>query len=564
MRFIFKFLVFCIVTAWFGCANPSMPQGGPRDVSPPKLDSLTSTPSPSTNFTDREISLTFDEWITLTDAFNQVVISPPMDKRPEIKLRKKTVTVTFDESEELKPNTTYIINFGNAIKDLTEGNVPPDMQFVFSTGPTLDSLSISGKVVDLATKQPAKDAYVLLYENLADSVIRTSRPYYFTKTDASGQFKFNYLKSDTFRIFGLVDNNYNYQFDLPNEKIAFQKDPIIITDSSKLSISLSLFEEDLPMSFVDYEDREYGKIRMEFNQPPSTVDVDVSEAFDQYYTEVVKDSIIIWYADTATLQERTIYISDKENLKDTVEFKIPPFKTKGELTPRDNRSTQEIHTKGYAKIEFERPIAKVDTSLLQVLVDSVPYLGEKILEVGSEERLLQITLAYQAEKKYILEFLPGCVTDIFGQTHDTLIQPVKVLGDEEFGEMNLKVLFPDSTIQYVLELRTPKDELLDKVVVESDTAFIQTYKTLPAGKYQLTIIEDINRNGKKDSGDYDKGLQPEKIFVKTLDELRKNWTLEAVVEPQFGGEAPKSETAPEPPKNGNRGIRGRGEGGGRK
>ncbi|MCB0640491.1 MAG: carboxypeptidase regulatory-like domain-containing protein, partial [Phaeodactylibacter sp.] len=106
----------------------------------------------------------------------------------------KTVLFEFDENEELRENATYIINFGDAIKDFTEGNIAP-IRFIFSTGDYIDSLEVKGRVVDAVSGEPVSDVLVMLYDNLNDTVVRTERPFYFSRTDKAGQFKIENVKA---------------------------------------------------------------------------------------------------------------------------------------------------------------------------------------------------------------------------------------------------------------------------------------------------------------------------------------------------------------------------------
>ena len=144
-----KYLFFCLallLTAFLAqrCANAVAPTGGPQDTTPPKV--VEALPeNQSINFTGKKIEITFDEYITLENANQNVMISPPLSEKPDIKLKNKTVVIKF--KEDLAPNTTYTINFGSSIKDLHEGNLFTDYVYSFSTGDHIDTLRIAGKVL---------------------------------------------------------------------------------------------------------------------------------------------------------------------------------------------------------------------------------------------------------------------------------------------------------------------------------------------------------------------------------------------------------------------------------
>ena len=181
----------------------------------------------SIRFEAKKIMITFDEFIVLDNVNQQLVVSPPMEEKPEIKLRKKTLIIQFEE--ELKDSTTYTFNFGSAIKDLHEGNKLLNYEYVFSTGDVLDSLSVRGtlKYAENLT-EPEEPISIMLYNDLRDSVPITDIPLYVGRSDDSGVFSVNNLKADVYKVFALKDGNYNFLFDLPTEEIGFLDSSLIV------------------------------------------------------------------------------------------------------------------------------------------------------------------------------------------------------------------------------------------------------------------------------------------------------------------------------------------------
>ena len=182
------------------CANAVAPTGGPKDDKPPVV--VEAVPqNHSIDFVGKKIELTFDEYITLENAKQNVLISPPMSEKPDIKLKNKTVIIKF--KEDLLPNTTYTINFGSAIKDLHEGNQFKDYVYSFATGDHLDTLRIAGKVLNAEDKKPVEDAYVGLYADCdnVDSLPLTVAPNYITKTDKEGNFRLEGLADKKYLVF---------------------------------------------------------------------------------------------------------------------------------------------------------------------------------------------------------------------------------------------------------------------------------------------------------------------------------------------------------------------------
>ena len=203
------------------CANVVAPTGGPKDIIPPKVvDAI-----PQNNsilFIGKKIELTFDEYVNLENANQNVLISPPLQNKPDIKLSNKTLVIRFKEI--LKPNTTYTIDLGSAVKDLHEGNLLTNYHYTFSTGETLDSLTLSGTVLDAETKKPVEELFVSLYRGESDSLYDqpTRRaPDFISRTDKEGKFQFRGLPEGQYLVFALKDVNSNLYYDMPNEMVAF-------------------------------------------------------------------------------------------------------------------------------------------------------------------------------------------------------------------------------------------------------------------------------------------------------------------------------------------------------
>lgn len=215
-----KFLVIIALAALcLNCAQVGSPTGGPRDEDPPKV--LESIPANySSYFEAKKIQITFDEYIVLDNVNQELIVSPPMEEQPEVKLRKRTLIIEFEE--ELKENTTYTFNFGNAIKDLHEGNKLQNFEYVFSTGAVLDSMSVKGSLQNAETLEKPQDPIsIMLYTDLRDSVPLTEIPMYVGRSNDSGVFSVNNLRPGEYKVFALKDGNNNLLFDLPTEEIAF-------------------------------------------------------------------------------------------------------------------------------------------------------------------------------------------------------------------------------------------------------------------------------------------------------------------------------------------------------
>ena len=214
------------------CARiPGSIGGGERDEDPPVF-LHSAPPNYSTNFNASRINITFDEFLQLRDMSSQFYSSPPMLKRPEILLYGKRVRI--DLKEPLLEDITYVFDFGTAITDLNEGNPIEGFTYVFSTGGHLDSLTFTGRVLNAENLRPnAKDdrvaTWVMLYDELCDSIVYKQPPAYIARTDPHGFFTFSNIRPDTFLIFALRDMGANLIFDVPSERIAFS-DTFIVLD----------------------------------------------------------------------------------------------------------------------------------------------------------------------------------------------------------------------------------------------------------------------------------------------------------------------------------------------
>jgi hypothetical protein len=224
------FLGVTIITGGSGCAQIGSISGGTKDTIPPVL--LNATPKVlSTNFTGNKITFTFDEYIDeLQDVQSNVLVSPYPKVNPEFKSKLKTVTVKLKDT--LLPNTTYLINFGKAIRDVNEGNVIKDFTYVFSTGNSIDSLKLSGKVELAETGKPDSTLIVMLYRNAVDTTVQNFKPTYIAFVKGDGSFTFNNLPPGKFNIYALKDGDGGKTYNSKTEPFAFMDQPVFVSDST--------------------------------------------------------------------------------------------------------------------------------------------------------------------------------------------------------------------------------------------------------------------------------------------------------------------------------------------
>lgn len=518
---------------WFGaCANPTAPTGGPRDEQAPRIDSARSTPNFQTNFTQQFFDLTFDEWVVLEKVREQVVVSPPLDF--ELSLKRKTVRFAVKEGDSLRANTTYTVNFGEAIQDLTEGNPAENLRFVFSTGDVLDSLSISGQLYDVVTREAIEEAYFMLYDNLSDTVVNTQRPYYFGRTDAFGRFTIENLKAGTFKGFALKAGAVSgYLYTNAGEQIGFPDTLLRISPDEQLELELALFVEEKPLRFFNAITNQYGLSKLLFNQPPpDELEVILPDSLDFSYfnTSTSRDTLLIWYDLPAAANWSLILRRDTSFLDTT---NIPALDKEAFLTNsrlvrkgRSGGGTRALAPGAAIRLEWNHPLESLDTSRIRLYKDSLRLPIQRAAVDSLAFREMQLTAALQQDSTYRLLLLPDAVIDQYGLSNQDTVELNYRIGNlEDFGNIAINLTELDSTLHYLGELRQG-DQLLDTFYIVQQSDFRYEKRTLSPNKYTIRLIEDRNQNRKWDTGDYLLRRQAEPIYTRALEQLRANWDLE--------------------------------------
>ncbi len=225
-----------------GCAQIGAPMGGPRDSLSPVL--LQSQPANRTiNFTGKNITLTFDEYVQLQNLQQTLLVSPTPKRVPDINFKLKEVTIKIRDT--LEPNTTYSIDLGNSIQDINENNPFRNFRYVFSTGPYIDSLTFSGNIRLAETGKTDSTLIVLLYKDLDDSAVLKYKPRYTARVDSSGKFKFNNLPGGTYHVFGLKDESGQKYYNNKTELFAFADSPVVVNENTP-PVTLLAYQEEKP------------------------------------------------------------------------------------------------------------------------------------------------------------------------------------------------------------------------------------------------------------------------------------------------------------------------------
>ena len=250
MKKCFGFFLSLMVSAYAfivfssGCAQIGAPTGGPKDTLAPVLVKAT-PPQFTRNFKGNRISLNFDEYLDVQDLQNNLLVSPVQKNNPVILYNLKNITIKFRDT--LLPNTTYTVNFGNAVKDVNEGNILREFTYVFSTGNILDSLSYSGKVFLAETGKADSTMIALLYRNADDSAVQKRKPDYIARVKSDGSFIFKNLPSGNFKVYALKDGDGGKTYNSKNEVFAFaDSDVIVSANSIPITLYASALEKEVP------------------------------------------------------------------------------------------------------------------------------------------------------------------------------------------------------------------------------------------------------------------------------------------------------------------------------
>lgn len=529
MKFSQNQVLFIIIFFLFqSCANIVAPSGGKKDERLPKV--LKSEPENySTNFQSKKITIQFDEFLNLKDVENQLIVSPTAKQNPEVKLVKKKIEIKL--KDELIPNTTYTLNFGSSISDFNESNILQDFRYVFSTGDKIDSLQIIGNIQDAFSREKVKETFVLLYTDLSDSAFLKEKPMYSVRTDTGGNFKFDNIKSGTYRLVALKETNNNKIYDSKDEMIGFLNNPINLDSSINVGI-IPLFKEN-PVILKNLDKKyENRLIYLIFNKPTKDLRYTIlndKNADEKKLAENSGDTSTIYLS--SDLDSVLLEINENEKPLDTLTFR----KVKKRKNRNDAEETFAFSLSKNAEpnlrpgspliITASRPVSfsgKKDSIIL--ITDSVSENVLKIVSIDPSKRKLVFNRSFETGKKYSV-IIPDSVLKDNSDTYNNKYEFSFSVNDlENYGNLYIKITTA-SEEPYVAELLDNNSKVVNRISFIKETKL--SYETYTPGEYKLRIIYDTNNNGKWDTGNYLKNIQPEKvIYYSGTINLRANWDME--------------------------------------
>jgi len=587
-RYIFAFAVLFMAFLLQQCASPGPLSGGEKDIDPPVF--LGSDPANySKNIQARKILMEFDEFLVLKELKKNMMISPPLNEEPEVKLKGKKVLIKAPKDLVFDTNTTYTYFFGDAICDLHEENPLHNFEFVFSTGAILDSLSIRGKVLSADHLLPQEDVFVCLYKKGIndtipfDSLPYFIRPYYVARTNKEGEYQLNNLRFDNYLIFAVKDANGNYFYDMPNEDIAFV-DSLIYPQEV-----FDYIPDTIPIDTSDYHlmDSLWGHYAVSVVKKPTQLflfteqdsvprlletKVEENRKIDLYFKYPVRDSIHIrllndsssnpWYMEEFSTNRDSLSLwltripSDSLIIElmvdtiqpDTLKLLVRKKQEEKETGRRRRRNKEDKKGKGHEKqvikytsnvkstldyftqvqFQFETPLQYANFDHI-VLIEDSNKVEPNIKFTDSIQRKLEVSYNWQQAHKYKLILPQEAFEDIFGIQNDSIILNFQTTSEDDYGNIHVHFQF-DSPLQhpmlvFLVKGEAEKEKIIQKHIIYSDT--LLEIKHVQEGDYLIKAIIDNNNNGKWDSGNYGLHLLPEPVYFmqKTLS-LTSGWDLE--------------------------------------
>lgn len=558
------------------CANRgSGPQGGPKDTEPPLL--VAATPlNGSTNVTTKTITLEFNELVSVNNPTQNVIFSPPQKNLPSVKALGKKVNIALQDS--LLPNTTYTIQIKKCIVDYTESNPFADYVYTFSTGDKVDSLQISGKVIDAQTLAAKKNYTVGIHSNLSDTAFSKIKFEKITKTDVNGDFTIYGVAEGTYNLFAINDAGGVNLYQNKGTDIAFMDSSITpyahlhgkIDSISTDSIVVDAFYEYYPKDIIiktfkerdilhrlkNYKRTDKNKFTIIFSEPQDTEPVvkllsDSSLAEDFLKEPFLKertgrrDSLIFWVKDSLLYQKDSLHISVSylrtdslgEAVSQTDSLYLIYRETKAEKRRRENSVNKNVLTFSHnlnrslevydtIKFVFSEPIKEIVTDSISLSL-KVDTTYEKVdyrvmFDDSICKKKLYLIIKKELGGSYQLRMDSASIISIYDIAIDKFNKPFKIKKLEEYS--NLYIKFPSNVNGGIVQLLTEREALVKECPVQDKEAY---FEDVAPGNYYIRMYIDENGNNKWDGGNLEKKIQPEVMYYypKKL-QLRPNWDME--------------------------------------
>lgn len=509
------FLFGIILVFLNACSQYAAPIGGKKDTLAPVL--VKSTPiNKQKNFKGKEIEIFFNEYIRVENPNQKILITP--EPETPFKARIKPTSLRLVYEKPFKDSTTYTFNFTDTVKDVTENNPALSLKLVFSTGSTIDSLRVGGKITDIQTGQPTLNTLVGLYIPNDTLTPTKTKPYYFTRTDTSGVFLLENVKDGRYKVFAFDDKNLNLILNPGPEKAAFLKGELDLkADVDTLKFELFSFYNTPPRSVRTQQmvstytyvfDRGIENYTVHFNNPedsiPSTFKSPTELTF--YNAKATTDTIRVQITVTDSLKNKT-------ELTQKFKFRTPtrrenPDPVTFTALPADNG---DVDRKMEVALEFSKPIKQITTDSLRVFSDSttqVPISQDDYRWEDNRTRFV-LTKPTTAQNNVIIRLGRGAFISVLNDSTARTELNYSIRDPEKYGVLTGQI--NTTATQFIVELLDENFKLVDKQINNPSYRFVN----IKPGRYRLRVIIDENGNGRWDSGHVIENRLPEPIYFYT-------------------------------------------------
>lgn len=508
--------LFAIICVFLNsCSQYAAPIGGKKDTLAPVL--VKSTPiNKQKNFNEKTVEIFFNEYIRVENANQKILITPEPESPFKPKIKPTSLRLVFDKP--FKENTTYTFNFTDAVKDVTENNPALSLKLVFSTGSTIDSIRVGGKVTDIQTGQPTLNTLVGLYV-LNDTLTPTkTKPYYFTRTDTSGVFLLENVKDGRYKIFAFDDKNLNYILNPNTEKMALLKGDLDLKANND-TIKLQLFSfyntpprsvrtQQLVNTYTFVFDRGIESYKVQFTNPQDTL-----PSYFRTPTELT------FFNARATTDTVRLKLTVTDSLKNTTEltqkfkFRTPTRRETPEAVtvsakPADNG---DVDRKMEVVLQFSKPMKHITTDSLRLFSDStnrIPLTSEDYRWEDNQTRFI-LTKATTARNSVALKLGRGAFVSVLNDSTAAAELNYFIRDPEKYGVLTGKI--NTTAKQFIIELLDENFRPVDKQSNNPAYRFVN----IKPGRYRLRVIIDENGNGRWDSGNLTENRLPEPIYFFT-------------------------------------------------
>jgi len=530
------------------------PVGGPRDTTPPKA--LKQVPADqSTNFDAKLIKITFDEFFTLNNPNDNVLISPPMSEPPEFEIKNKTLVIKIKDT--LRANSTYNILFNDCILDYHESNKLGLLQYSFSTGDAIDSCSLAGTLTDAKTLSPSENFFVMLYLEDVDTLPMTATPAYLTKTNKDGRFTFRNISAGKYKVFALKDGNGNRLYDLPTESVAFLDSMVNVQappakdssgqylDTNYVPILLEMHTfvpADSTPKLQRYENPAAGIYKFPYRSPIQEFSAQTAIEYFQVYNATM--DTVTWYLKSIPTDTMPCLLT-ADGHTDTVVLK--PYKAKSGSGGRGSSARTSNNKLGASFINagqryepltlrFSYPIRARDSFNIYVYREVQKKIDTLVYRCAVPDTFvkeLPLNISFEEKRSYKVMIPDSIFEGYNGLFNDTIRTTFTAKTEKDYGNLTMNYQLADSVYPYIIQLWSGKKKIQEDILPKTCTI---NYTHLEPGSYNITAIRDENRNGRWDTGDYTQKRQPETIltFSKSLS-VRAFWDLEETFEIKVEG-----------------------------